>query len=111
VKYVAPLWLLLLLAPSLGAQAADPKLTDVERAGQRLFLQRCALCHLGAAPTYEPYAVALDAQLVATRQEPRVREYILKGSPTMPGWQYSLSESQVTSIIAYLKTLKSPAPR
>jgi mono/diheme cytochrome c family protein len=100
-------FLLWLLVPSLLGQPAPSKLTDVEKAGQRLYLQRCALCHSGMAPSYQPYAVPLDAQVVASRGEPRIREYIMKGSPTMPAWQYSLNDAQITSIIAYLKTVKS----
>jgi mono/diheme cytochrome c family protein len=111
MQAVASLWLLLLLVSPVPAQQSESQLTETEKAGQRLFLQRCALCHFGAAPTYKPFAVPLNAQVVTNRGESAVREYILRGSPTMPGWQYSLNEAQVTSIIAYVKTLDSPSAR
>jgi mono/diheme cytochrome c family protein len=41
----------------------------------------------------------------APDQEKTVREFILKGTPRMPGWQYTLDAKQIDDLIAYLKTL------
>lgn len=103
-------WLLLLFLflPSLHAQQTlpSPSRSQTEKAGEKLYLQRCSLCHSGTAPAYETYGPLLDSQLVASRGEDRVRDVIMHGSPKMPGWQYALKPAQVDSVIAYLKTLK-----
>jgi hypothetical protein len=35
-----------------------------------------------------------------------VREFIRRGTPRMPGFQYGLTPEEIDSIIAYLKTVK-----
>ncbi len=80
------------------------------RRGEAMFYQRCSLCHLprirkggttpGPAPSLTGLLKGADREL-----EARVREYILKGSEKMPGWQYSLKPAQLDDVIAYLKTL------
>ena len=112
MKYLLPgLWLVLLLLPSVDAQQTAPSLSETEKAGQRLYLQRCALCHSGTAPLYVTYGPPLDSQLTATRGEEFVRKLIMEGSPRMPSFRYTLDEAQVTRIIAFLKTLKDSSWR
>jgi mono/diheme cytochrome c family protein len=92
------------------AQQTPPSssLSATEHAGEKLFLQRCSLCHLGSAPTYRPYGPPLDG-VVTSKGEDRVRKVILEGSsPGMPGWRYSLEPAQVDLIIAYIKMLRKP---
>ena len=101
-------WLLVFAAP-LAAQQTPPSasLSATEHAGEKLFLQRCSLCHLGSAPTYKPYGPPLDG-IVTAKGDDRVRKVILEGSTGMPGWRYALDPAQVDHIIAYIKTLRKP---
>ena len=80
-------------------------LSATQLAGKKLFLQRCSICHLPGLPTYKTYAPLLDGKIIAAKGEPEVREYILHGSPRMPGFQYTLEQADIDEIIAYLKIL------
>lgn len=98
---------LVLLWSAPHAQPPAPKLSESERAGERLYLQRCALCHSGTAPAYATYGPPLDSEVVTGRGDESVRKLILEGSARMPGFRYSLEPPQVDQIIAFLKTMKN----
>ncbi len=108
---LAAIWLIsfAVAALPLAAQQTPPSssLTPTERVGERLFLQRCSLCHLGSAPTYKPYGPALDG-LVDSKGADEVRTVIADGSPGMPAWRYSLKPSDIDAIIAYMRKLGRP---
>lgn len=107
MRHLTCVALVLAMAPGVLARQApvNRSLSAVEKSGEKLFLQRCSLCHMGSAPTYRPYGPALDGFMDARSGE-RVRQTILEGKPGMPGWQYSLAPAQVDDIMAYMKTLK-----
>jgi mono/diheme cytochrome c family protein len=89
---------------------APSALSETELEGRRLLVQRCAYCHDQGGRSA---ALWLDRQRIATTGEDRFREKILKGSRTMPGWQYALEPAQIDRIIAFLKTVtpdQRPAP-
>ncbi len=95
--------------PAAASQGAE-KLSDEERHGQGLFLQRCSLCHLPRKLKFGSPAVIgpiLSGQFKdATPEQMKVlRGFILKGGPDMPGFQYGLDSKEVDDLIAYLKTL------
>jgi streptogramin lyase len=73
--------------------------------GEKLFIQRCSVCHLGVPPNFKTYAPLLHKELVAARGEDAVRKTIMEGSPRMPGWKYSLRPADIDEILAYLKTV------
>ena len=104
--------LLVLLAGGLYAQEGIQELpgsatTATERAGRRIFIQRCAVCHLPLLPRpTEAYGPLLDG-LFQLRTEEGVRQAIMVGYGNMPGWQYTLSEEQVDNMIAYLRTFEN----
>ena len=78
--------------------------TPAEQEGRRLFVQRCAVCHLPLTP--EPrksYGPSLNGVL-KTYPEDLVRQAIMVGSGNMPGWRYTLTAEQINNVIAYLKT-------
>lgn len=104
--------LALTVAAALHAQQATTKpadrMSESEKAGERLYLQRCALCHSGTAPAYETYGPPVDSEVVSMRGEPAVRQVIMEGSARMPGFKYTLDEQQVGRIVAFLKILKDP---
>jgi mono/diheme cytochrome c family protein len=86
------------------------KLSDAERHGENLFLQRCSLCHLprklkfGSPPVIGP-VLAGQFKDATPEQMKTLRGFILKGGPDMPGFQYGLDSNEVDDLIAYLKTL------
>jgi mono/diheme cytochrome c family protein len=92
------------------APGSAEKLSDDARRGEGLFLQRCSLCHLprklkfGSPPVIGP---SLSGQFkdAGPDQMKILRNFILKGGPDMPGFQYGLEPKEVDDLIAYLKTL------
>jgi mono/diheme cytochrome c family protein len=91
--------------------APNPNLNAQEKRGEYLFLQRCSLCHVmkyGRAGARLP-AVWMNLEGLfkdaPPDQENTVRQFILKGTPRMPGWQYTLEAKQIDDLIAFLKTL------
>jgi len=115
--------LLLIVPMTMSLQSQQPPPTAIpgfydalskeavgSRRGEAIFYQRCSLCHLprirkgGTTPGPAP---SLTGVLKSGEQgrEAKVREFILKGSERMPGWQYTLSPAQLDDVIAYLKTL------
>jgi mono/diheme cytochrome c family protein len=82
-----------------------------QKRGEYLFLQRCSLCHVmkyGRAGARLPAVWMNLAGLFKDAppdQENTVRQFILKGTPRMPGWQYTLQANQIDDLIAFLKTL------
>jgi len=108
VRYVTSFVLsVALLVPVSAAQdvPTQPSLQPAEREGQRLFLQRCSVCHWGAPPNFIEYGPILSRTLVERLGDERVREIILDGSPRMPGFRHALDAQTVDALIAYLKTL------
>jgi mono/diheme cytochrome c family protein len=66
----------------------------------RLFQQNCAPCHApnGLGP---PLRAAMVAGV-----ENAIKVTILEGGDRMPGFQYTLSPTQVDAIITYMKTVQ-----
>ena len=81
-------------------------LSVVQREGQRLFLQRCSVCHWGAPPNFIEYGPVLSRPLVERLGDDRVRAIILEGSVRMPGFKHTLDRTQVNAILEYLRTLE-----
>ena len=99
-----------MLAFGSGGFAQSPDtiggLTGIELKGKGMFQQRCAVCHLPVVVDDDrTWGPKLSAQTVNDREEV-VREFIRRGSPRMPGFQYGLSTEEIDSIILYLKTVK-----
>lgn len=84
----------------------EAPLSDDARKGRNLWLQRCAYCHDGVGtPTYNTFGPYLDAELVTQRGDSAVRDKIMKGSSTMPAFQWALKPEQVGQVIAFIKTI------
>jgi len=88
--------------------APPPTLTDQQKKGEALFLQKCPLCHV---PSEQKARLGIQAStdLVGlfkrpTAAEPSVRRVITEGiSGLMPSFRYSFSDAQLQDLIAYLK--------
>src|SRR5271155_2893160 len=102
MKFVRLLSLIVLLAQSQFAQKAPGKpITEAEKAGQKLFFQRCSVCHMGTSPAYRLYGPPVYGDVVRSLGDDAVRKKILDGSPAMPGWKYTFKPADVDKIIAF----------
>ena len=87
-------------------------LNEQQKRGEHLFLQRCAICHQAkyrksAAQSELPvFFRSLEGVLknAEPAREDTVREYIRRGSMTMPGFQYTLESNEFDDLMTYLKT-------
>jgi len=83
--------------------------TAVQKLGQRVFEQRCPVCHTQPALNSRRYGPALSKGLVESNED-MIRQVIVDGVPgRMPGFKYGLTASEIDAIIAYLKTVPAPA--
>ena len=105
---VVSLFLLVVFLPRpLAAQTVSARgLSETEKTGLELFLQRCAVCHLGPPPRHQTYGPLLHQEVVAARGDDVVRKKIMEGSQLMPGFQYTLKPVDINKIIAWLKAVK-----
>ena len=96
----------------LTARAQQPNAekppTDVQKLGQRIFQQRCGICHEQARPGFQMYGPALYKDLV-NGSEDAIKEMIRNGSVKMPGFKLGLQPSEIDAIVEYLKTVPKPA--
>jgi mono/diheme cytochrome c family protein len=94
---------------SARAQQANTEkpLTDTQKLGQRVFQQRCAICHAPARPGFQMYGPALYKDLVNGSEDP-IKEIIRSGSSKMPGFKLGLQPSEIDAIVEYLKTVPKP---
>jgi mono/diheme cytochrome c family protein len=83
-------------------------LTEAELKGRKLFAQRCANCHGGTAQRPGPL---LGKQTVERLGDSAIAEKIAKGSPAMPGFEYTLEPAQIGQIVAFLKTFTPARPQ
>ncbi len=93
-----------------GQQDGQQKpLTDKQKLGQRIFQQRCSICHTQAMVISKPYGPLLNKDRIEGR-EATVRTTIQEGvTGMMPGFRYGMDSSEVNAILEYLKTVEKPA--
>src|SRR5215831_5622349 len=92
---------------SAGAQQAG-SLDEKQLLGMRLFNQSCRVCHTKPQLTSPLYGPELS-QSSAGGQESVMRDVISNGTPRMPGFKYHFEPAQIEAIVAYLKTIPTPA--
>ena len=85
----------------------EKPLNDVQKLGQRVFQQRCGICHAPARPGFQMYGPALYKDLV-NGSEDAIKEMIRSGSSKMPGFKLGLQPSEIDAIVEYLKTVPKP---
>ncbi len=94
-----------------GAQQANtdkPPLTDTQKLGQRIFEQRCGICHAPARGAFVMYGPYLYKGLI-NGSEDAIKEMIRTGTSKMPGFKYGLQPAEIDAIVEYLKTVPKPA--
>ncbi|HEY2137166.1 MAG TPA: cytochrome c [Xanthobacteraceae bacterium] len=90
------------------AQPAADKLDDTQRLGQRLFNQSCRVCHAKPQFNSAQYGPVLSQDSLGGDAR-ALRETISNGTPRMPGFRINFQPAQIDAIVAYLKTVPSPA--
>ena len=90
--------------PTSGPQS----LTDKQLVGMRLFNQSCRVCHTKPQLTSPLYGPELSQNSLGG-QETGMREVISNGTPRMPGFKHHFAPEQIDAIVAYLKTIPTPA--
>jgi mono/diheme cytochrome c family protein len=85
------------------AYVTATSLTAVQQEGQRMFMQRCSICHTPGTPTGRHIGPVLKKDRIVGKEE-AVRQVIMAGTDRMPGYRYGLSPAQITAVIEYLKT-------
>jgi mono/diheme cytochrome c family protein len=91
------------------AQQANTEkpLNDVQKLGQRVFQQRCGICHAPARAGFQMYGPPLYKGLIYAGEE-AIKEMIWNGSGKMPGFKFGLQPAEVDAIVEYLKTVPKP---
>jgi cytochrome c2 len=104
--YLLFVLMLALGSSGLAQSPASGGLSEAELDGKGMFQQRCSVCHLPHVIDNDgTWGPKLSAPTV-TGKEAVVREFIRRGTPRMPGFQYGLTAAEIDNIIAYLKTVK-----
>jgi cytochrome c oxidase cbb3-type subunit 3 len=94
---------------------APLELTPTERRGERLFRHNCAFCHAadGTGRNWigsflEPRPRDLTGPVIGQMNDQQLRETIRDGisGTSMPAWKYSLSDTQIGDIMAYLRRMR-----
>ena len=106
-------WVLLILlgvfpltARAQQAAQATP-LNDTQKLGQRIFEQRCGICHAPARGAFVMYGPYLSKNLI-NGSEDAIKEMIRTGTSKMPGFKYGLKPAEIDAIVEYLKTVPKP---
>jgi mono/diheme cytochrome c family protein len=95
------------LGVSVHPAAAQPALNDKQLLGMRLFNQSCRVCHAKPQLTSAVYGPVLSTNTLGG-QEDVMREFIMSGTPRMPGFKYHFEPAQIDAIVAYIKTVPAP---
>jgi mono/diheme cytochrome c family protein len=108
LRWVLLIFLAIFPLAARAQQANTEKpLNDVQKLGQRVFQQRCGICHAPARAGFQMYGPFLYKDLVNGSEDP-IKEIIRSGSNKMPGFKFSLQASEIDAIVEYLKTVPKP---
>jgi mono/diheme cytochrome c family protein len=91
------------------AQQAGDNLNEVQRHGRQLLAQSCGVCHLPPSLNAKTYGPPLN-KAAANGDDSIMREYIQNGTPRMPAFKHYLKDNEIDAIIAYVRTVPTPAP-
>jgi mono/diheme cytochrome c family protein len=98
-----------LAAPSAFAQQTPDALNDQQRLGRQVLGQSCGVCHLPPARSARTYGPVLS-KASGGGDDALVRKVILEGTPRMPAFKHFLQPSEIDAIIAFIRTVPTPAP-
>jgi len=110
-----------ILSGTVAAQQVPPTRTPTatERSGRSIFQTRCAMCHVGQEPATElategarrPATLGPVLSKTPASNETTLRQKIKDGSRLMPGYKHTLTDEQISQVIAFMKTLDQPLTR
>jgi mono/diheme cytochrome c family protein len=107
MKHHAALLVFLLAASAQAASAQT--LTPQQAHGRQILTQNCNICHLPQNPGSATYGPRLSKSS-ANGDDKLMKEVIQSGLVKMPGWKYTLKDSDIDDVIAYVRTLPEPPP-
>lgn len=95
--------------PSQAKAPADPTTPQLAK-GKRLFTRHCAGCHgpEGKGDGYKllgPDPANLTAPATRKKSDSALLTTIHEGKPNMPSWKGILSDRDIQSVLAYIRTL------
>lgn len=103
------LFVLAIGTPHALAQQAPDALNDQQRLGRQVLGQACGVCHLPPARSARTYGPVLS-KASGGGDDALVRKVILEGTPRMPAFKHFLQPSEIDAIIAFIRTVPTPAP-
>ena len=106
---LALLFLLALSAPAAPAQQPSDGLSDQQRLGRQILSQSCGVCHLPPARGARTYGPTLHKGSNGG-DDALMRKIIMEGTPRMPAFKYFLRPNEIDAIIAFARTVPTPAP-
>ncbi len=89
--------------------SAQAQLTPAQQRGRIIITQNCNICHLPQNPGSQTYGPLLN-KASANGDDALMKMVIQDGLVKMPGWKYTLNDSQISDVIAYIKILPVVAP-
>jgi mono/diheme cytochrome c family protein len=95
--------------PGAFAQQTGDGLNDQQRLGRQVLGQSCGVCHLPPARGARTYGPVLSKSS-GGGDDALVRKVILEGTPRMPAFKYFLQPTEIDAIIAFIRTVPTPAP-
>ena len=104
MKRSAALLLSIVAVWPMAAWAAQANLTPAQARGRMIITQNCNICHLPQNPGSRTYGPPLNKD-AANGDDNLMREVIMNGLVKMPGWKYTLSNNEISDVIAYVRTL------
>jgi mono/diheme cytochrome c family protein len=79
-----------------------------QQLGLRLFNQSCRVCHTKPTLLSPQYGPTLSMNTLGGNAD-IMSEVISNGTPRMPGFKYDFNSAQIDAIVAYIKTIPTPA--
>src|SRR6476659_3620173 len=101
--------LLVFLLAACAQTASAQQLTPQQAHGRQILTQNCNVCHLPQNPGSATYGPRLSKSSV-TGDDALMKEVIQNGLVKMPGWKYTLKDTDISDVIAYVRTLPEPPP-
>jgi mono/diheme cytochrome c family protein len=82
--------------------------TGGHQLGMRLFDQSCRVCHTKPTLLSPQYGPTLSMNTLGGNADV-MRAIISNGTSRMPGFKYDFNAAQIDAIVAYIKTIPTPA--
>jgi mono/diheme cytochrome c family protein len=95
--------------PYIASAQTNPQLTPAQARGRIILTQNCNICHLPQNPGSQTYGPLLNKDS-ANGDDNLMKQVIQTGLVKMPGWRYTLNDTQINDVIAYIRTLPVVAP-